>query len=440
MTVSMTAVLPTRRAALLAALAAVPAAVGLGPLPTLAVLQLALLALLVLDAVLAVAPKRLECTRILPPSVSVDQPVRLAWRVHNPTNRAVRCRLADELPPSWRCADRRATLRVPAHSTVTHRRRFRPARRGRFNVAELVLRTTGPLGLAARQATLTVPGALRVIPAFPSRADAELRMDRNRLIEIGLRTTKGRGGGTDFDQLREYQVDDEYRRIDWTATARRGAPVVRTYRSERNQQILVLLDCGRTMAPVVEGGARLEHALDAIMALAVAAGRLGDRVSFLAHDSEPRATVPPLDRPDRAPLLVDAMVDLQPRLVETDHLAAALRLDARYRRRSLVVILTDLAEAVTVERLTPALRLLGRRHLVVVAATADPVLSQWADGPADGPEEVFRKAAATRQLSQRADIADALRRQGALVLDEPPRRLALRLVDTYLAIKTEQRL
>ncbi|MEZ5266728.1 MAG: hypothetical protein R2755_34160 [Acidimicrobiales bacterium] len=162
-------------------------------------------------------------------------------------------------------------------------------------------------------------------------------------------------------------------------------------------------------------------------------------MSFLAHDSEPRATVPPLDRPDRAPLLVDAMVDLQPRLVETDHLAAALRLDARYRRRSLVVILTDLAEAVTVERLTPALRLLGRRHLV--CGRRPPIrCSRRADGPADGPEEVFRKAAATRQLSQRADIADALRRQGALVLDEPPRRLALRLVDTYLAIKTEQRL
>ncbi|MCC6435840.1 MAG: DUF58 domain-containing protein [Acidimicrobiales bacterium] len=436
----MTAALPTRRAGLVAAGLGVVAAFGLGSLPTLVVLQAVLAVLLVVDGLLAVSPKRLECTRILPPSVSLDQPVRLAWQIRNPTNRSVRCRLADELPPSWRCTDRRSAMKIPAPSTVTRPRRFRPARRGRFTSSEVVGRTTGPMGLTARQATRQVPGALRVIPAFPSRAEAELRMDRSRLIEIGLRTTKGRGGGTDFDQLREYQVDDEYRRIDWTATARRGSPVVRTYRAERNQQVLVLLDTGRTMAPVVQGAARLEHALDAVMALAVAAGRLGDRVSFLAHDVQPRAKVPPLDRPDRAPLLVDAMVDLQPRLVETDYLRAALQLDAQYRRRSLVVVLTDLAEAVTVEQLTPALRLLLRRHLVLVAAAADPTLHRWADEPADDLEAVYRKAAATRQLERRAEIAAELRRQGAVVLDEEPKRLALRVVDTYLAIKTDQRL
>lgn len=436
----MTAVLPTPRAALVAAGLGVVAAFGLGSLPTLVVLQVVLAALLIVDGLLAVSPKRLECTRILPPSVSLDQPARLAWQIRNPTNRAVRCRLADELPPSWRCPDRRSAVKVPARSTVTRRRRFRPARRGRFTVSEVVVRTTGPLGLTARQATRQLPGTLRVIPAFPSRAEAELRLDRNRLIEIGLRTTKGRGGGTDFDQLREYQVDDEYRRIDWTATARRGSPVVRTYRAERNQQILVLLDTGRAMAPVVQGAARLEHALDAVMALAVAAGRLGDRVSFLAHDVQRRAELPPLDRPDRAPLLVDAMVDLQPRLVETDHLRAALLLDARYRRRSLVVVLTDLAEAVTLEQLTPAVRLLLRRHLVLVAATADPTLTRWADDAAEDLEGVYRKAAATRHREQRAEIAAGLRRLGAMVLDEEPRHLALRVVDAYLAIKTEQRL
>lgn len=432
--------LPTRRAAAVAAGFGVLAAVGLGPLPTLLVLNVALVVALVADALLVVAPARLRVTRALPASLALGQEGRVAWRVHNPTGRAVRVALADELPPSWRCVDRRARFHVPAHASVTRRRPIRPARRGRFHIAEVVLRTTSPLGLVARQAAVEVVGSLRVVPAFPSRADAELRVDRRRLLELGLRTVRGRGGGTDFDQLRDYEVDDDHRRIDWTATARRGHPIVRTYRAERNQQVLVQLDVGRVMATTVQGAARLEHALDAVMALAVAAGRLGDRVAFAAHDDRPRVDLPPLDRPDRAPLLVDAMVDLQPRLVETDHRGALLALDTRVRRRSLLVVLTDLAEGVTVETLLPGLRLAGRRHLLVVAAVADPSLQAWADDPAEGIDDVYRKAAACRALEQRHAIAEELRRHGVTVLDEPPRRLALRLVDTYLTIKSDQRL
>ena len=109
-------------------------------------------------------------------------------------------------------------------------------------------RVDGPLGLAARQGRLRQPATLRVYPRFRSREEAELRIDRARILEVGLRSAKGRGGGTDFDQLREYTVDDEFRRIDWAATARAGRPIVRTFRAERNQNVVVLFDNGRVMA------------------------------------------------------------------------------------------------------------------------------------------------------------------------------------------------
>ena len=125
---------------------------------------------------------------------------------------------------------------------------LRPRRRGRFEIGGLVVRVEGPLGIGARQRRLPVAGLLRVHPAFPSREEAELRITRARILEVGLRSAKGRGGGTEFDQLREYGVDDEVRRIDWAATARAGKAMVRTYRAERNQNVLLLLDNGRVMA------------------------------------------------------------------------------------------------------------------------------------------------------------------------------------------------
>src|SRR5206468_12792589 len=135
----------------------------------------------------------------------------------------------------------------------------------------------------------SLPGVLRVYPPFRSRAEAELRIDRARILEVGLRSARGRGGGTEFDSLREYEVDDEFRRIDWAATARAGKAIVRTYRAERNQTVLLLLDAGRTMAGKVElpagvhvtdqgklpGVPRLDHAMDAVMMLTAVATRLG---------------------------------------------------------------------------------------------------------------------------------------------------------------------
>ena len=110
---------------------------------------------------------------------------------------------------------------------------------------------------------------------------------------MGLRSARAKGGGTEFDQLREYGVDDDSRRIDWAATARSDRPIVRTYRAERNQRVICLLDNGRTMAGQVEGVARVEHAIDAVMMLTSVAERMGDMPGLVAFDHVVRAVVPP---------------------------------------------------------------------------------------------------------------------------------------------------
>ena len=110
-----------------------------------------------------------------------------------------------------------ASAAVEASTTIT------PVRRGKFLLGAVVVRAEGPFGLAARQVTVDVPGVLRVYPPFRSRDEAELRINRARILEVGLRSAQGRGGGTEFDQLRDYSVDDEFRRIDWAATARTGS-------------------------------------------------------------------------------------------------------------------------------------------------------------------------------------------------------------------------
>ena len=432
---------PTRRLAGVAALASVVVLVVPGPFwgPLLAVNgALALVALG--DALLAPAPESLPVRRDVSAVVSLGATAEVTWTVRNTTRHRRRIALADGLAPSLRAGTRRAAARVPAGGTLTARTEIRPARRGRFPLPEIVLRVDGPLGLAARQAAVPVPGVLRVYPSFRSKDEAELRIRKARILEVGLRSAQGRGGGTEFDQLREYTVDDEFRRIDWAATARAGRPIVRTFRAERNQTVLVLLDNGRVMAGRVDGVPRVEHAVDAVMLLTAVATGLGDRCGVVAFDREVRAAVAPGAGRHQLGRVVEALYDLEPVLAESDYAGAFAETLSRFRRRTMLVVLTDLVSASVDEWLVPALPLVLREHVVVVAGVSDPDVARWAGAPGGDASGVYRRAAAVGALEARRRTAARLRGLGATVVDARPGHLAPLLGDAYLRAKATGRL
>jgi uncharacterized protein (DUF58 family) len=430
-----------RLAAVASALALVVLLLPLDPPWAVAVaVNAALLVVAAADALLAPSPAKVTVERALPGVVPLDGRAELVWRVRNPFPRRIHVRLADELAPSLRPTARRVGLAVPAGGRVAARVELHPARRGRFDPTEVVVRVDGPLRLMARQAVRQVRGSLRVYPPFRSRDEAELRIDKARILEVGLRSAQGRGGGTEFDSLRDYSVDDEFRRIDWAATARAVKPIVRTYRAERNQTVLLLLDSGRLMAGRVADVPRLDHAMDAVMMLTAVATRLGDRAGLVAFDQRVRAVVAPGHTRDQLRRVTDAMYALEPELVESDYGGAFAETLTRFRRRALLVIFTELAEQAMAETLLPALPVVARDHIVVVASVRDPEVSRWAESsPVEGGT-AYRKAAAVSALAERRRTAGRLRGLGATVVDATPGRLAPELADAYLRVKATGRL
>ena len=432
---------PTRRLAVIAAAAAVVVLlVPLDPVWTIIVVSLVLLAAAAVDVALAPPPGRITVERELPGVLPLDGEGEVAWHARNPTSRRLTVWLADELAPSLRPTSRRARLVLPANARVTARAVIHPSRRGRFTPSELVVRVEGPLGLAARQRRRQLPGTLRVYPPFKSRQEAELRIDRARILEVGLRSAPGQGGGTEFDSLREYGVDDESRRIDWAATARTTKVIVRTYRAERNQTVLLLLDTGRTMAGRIDDVPRLDHAMDAVMMLTAVATRLGDRAGLVAFDQDVRAIVGPGHARGQLGRVTEAMYMLEPRLVESNYRRVFAQALSRFRRRALLVLLSELAEAPVAESLLPALPLVARDHLVLIAGVRDPLVDEWADGVPTNAGEAYRKAAAVEAVDARRRTIARLRGLGAIVVDAPPGRIAPQLADAYLHLKATGRL
>lgn len=408
---------------------------------TLLVVEALLLAVLLVDAVACVAPKRIAVHRDVAESTTLGERIALSWLVENHSPRSVRVTVTDALWPSLGAERRQVSATLHSGARLRARTELQPTRRGRFPFHDVTVRVQGPLRLVARQATRGVPGGLRVMPAYPSREEVQRRMIVPRVLEVGLRSVRTSGGGKEFDQLRDYRPDDEFRRIDWPATVRLQRPIVKQYRAERNQNVVLLLDNGRVMAGTVGGVPRVEHAMDAVLAMVQVGTRLGDRVGMVAFDRQVRSILVPTNAKSQLGRAAEAMFALESDLAESAYQAAFDQASARFRRRSLYVVLTDLVEAAVDQALLPALPILTRRHLVVVAAVQDPAVQEWAAGGAHSwASEAFREAAAVNLLHQRRRATARLRAAGAIVVDAAPGRLAVELVDTYLEIKASGKL
>ncbi len=437
----------TGRVALVALLCLLPIAVSPWPATSFVVLLAALAVAVLLDVVLAPSPAAVELTRSGGVAARLGEPVDLEMRVRNTTRRRLRGRVRDAWAPSARAEPRSQELDIaPGGATVVHTR-LRPVRRGELHAATTTVRTVGPLGLAGRQRSRRIAWTVRILPAFLSRKHLPARLARLREID-GLLPVLVRGHGTEFDSLREYVVGDDVRSIDWRATARRADVVVRTWRPERDRRVVIVVDTGRTSAgrvgvdPIAAdptGWPRLDWSLDAALLLGALAARAGDHVDFLAHDQVTRAAVFGASRSEVLPQLVDAMVALQPELVESDATAMVSEISRRVRRRSLMVLLTDLNTSALEEGLLQVLPQLSARHQVIIAAVSDPRVEEMAAGRSDAAT-VYGAAAAECGRNDRRHLASRLRRHGIEVVDAGPEELAPALADRYLAMKASGRL
>jgi uncharacterized protein (DUF58 family) len=427
---------PSRRFAWLAGVGALASLLVEWPLGAVLV-AFSLFSAFSVDAVRGVRPGQVRVERDAPGVVPLGEARPLAWRVTNAASRVAIIGLADEPDPSLAVADRRHALVVAPGATDQVASSFQPSRRGDRALHALTVRTTGPWGLAHRQQRRTEPTVIRVHPPARGRRQASARVALG--LEIGERLARTTGAGTEFDHLREWQQGDEVRRVDWRATARVGRPVVRTFRAERNQRVIVSIDTGRTVAGLVDEVPRLDHLMDGAIAIATLAAAMGDRFGLFAHAARTRLVLAParaVDAPRRA---ADALYRLDAQLEESDHRGAVLELMARVRRRSVVVVLADLQQPAASRELVPALRNLASRHLVLVGAVLDPAIAMAPVTTVDRPDQAWDRAAAVAALGGRDHARQELERAGIRTVDAAPDTFSRALIDAYLDLRLSAR-
>ncbi len=357
--------------------------------------------------------------------VARGTPVALRLRADDRDGRRVRLR--QPAPADVRIEPEEATGALAA--TLTGDRRGRHALPG---VASVSL---GPLGLARRHHPDGAPQELLVYPDLPAARRLALLVRRGALAG-GVATRGPLGLGTEFESIREYVPDDDFRQVNWRASARLGRPMSNQYRIEQDREVICLVDAGRLMGTPLADRTRLDAALDAVTAIALVADELGDRCGAIAFDSAIRTELRPGRRGGRR--VVRALFDLEPTAEDSDFELACTRVGAA--RRALVLVFTDLVDLAAARSLLAAAPLLTRRHAVVVVSAQDPDLQRAAVRPPRDQAEAYATVAAVDVLETRLAVAAQLTRRGATVIEAPAERMALRCVQAYLSAKARARL
>ncbi|MDI9238255.1 DUF58 domain-containing protein [Lysobacter sp. LF1] len=392
-----------------------------------------LLALLVADAVLALRRPTPRITRRMPDTwpVGIERPVTLNLE----TDSRQRVDVFDLHPGGWSMhgLPRRLSLRGGEATSLDYH--LRANARGDFRFDGVQLRMHSPLRLWWHSRVAGTGQDVRVFPNFAPLARFTMFSAEQASRLVGAHLRRRRGEGTDFHQMREYRIGDSLRQVDWKATARARRLISREYQDERNQQLVMLLDTGRRLLARDGELAHFDHVLDAALVVAYLALRQGDAVGMLASGGA-SAWVPPRRGVGAIDELMRATYALQPQPVATDFLAAATELSVRQRRRSLVMLVTNLRDE-DMDDVLAAVRMLRKRHLVCVASLREGALDQALSDPVDDLPGAIRAGATAQYIAQRNAAHEALRNHGVMVLDVACDQLAASLVEKYLAVKRD---
>ena len=322
---------------------------------------------------------------------------------------------------------------VPPGVSVMRSYRIRPLARGFLELRDIHLRTLGPLGLAWLRSTAPGTDVVRVQPGIRYFYREKKHSVRRPLHEMGPRRTRMRAEGSEFESLREYVKGDDPRTIDWKASAKRQRFVVRNYQAERGQHVVLAIDAGRHMRETILDRERADIALAACMLLANRAQAYGDRLGVMVFDDRIRHLSPP--RRVNLSRLAETLTGVETRMVEPNYPLAMATLGRTFRKRSLVVLLSDVIDETVSRALVRSLARVARVHLPLAVTIGNPGLKQAARQVAGNDAQAFRRAAATELVQARALALQAMRRSGILVVDVPPEQTLAATLDQYMVVK-----
>ena len=341
----------------------------------------------------------------------------------------------DEVPVIFQQRDVsfRACLARQGEQTILYR--LRPTHRGVYAFGFIRVFAATPLGLLQRRYTCGEPQDVKVYPGYLMLHQYEFLAIHNNLTEMGIKRIRRIGNNTEFEQIKDYVVGDDYRTINWRATARRHQLMTNVYQQERSQQVFCIVDKGRVMQQAFRGMTLLDYAVNASLVLSYVAIKKEDKAGLMTFADHFDTYVPAQRRQGQMQTLLDVLYAQQTQFGETDFSALCANVNKHVSKRSLLILFTNFWGSVALHRQLPYLQQLNRRHRLLVVFFEDTELSRYAASPSDSVEEHFRHVIAEKFIYEKRLIVNTLKQHGIAALLTSPDSLTVDAINKYLELR-----
>ena len=380
-------------------------------------------------------PEEIELRRVWHSTLQLREPAEATLEFVNRGKSDILLRVQEEAPQGLRKEIPEVDARVVAGGSATATYAICPRERGDMHFGDTFFRYQSAWQIAERWGVASLRQTIRIYPNFQESKKDTIYLIRSRQIALEKRYKHQPGLGREFESLREYRESDEWRDICWSATARRGKLISKSYQTERSQTVWLVLDAGRLLRTRVKGLSKLDYAVGAALSLAQVALYSGDLVAMLGYGRRVVQRLPPGRGSRQIRALLDGLALVRAEELEADHRRATETLAVLQKRRSLVVWMTDLAETATTPEVLESAMHMAQRHLVLFTVIGQPELRTMVQGTPQNARQMFRQTAAMEIVQRRDLLLRTLRQQGALTLEVEPAKLSTAVVNQYLMAK-----
>lgn len=367
-----------------------------------------------------------------------ENPIELIFENRLPFS--LRIEIVDEIPFQFQKRDVLFHLRLAVREEKTLRYHLRPVKRGEYSFGFIHTFLRSPIGMVVRKHATGQAAMLPVYPSFLQMRRYELMAISNRLSEIGVKKIRRIGHSMEFEQIKPYVQGDDYRSVNWKASARRDELMVNAYTDEKSQQVYCVIDKSRTMQSPFEGLTLLDYAINASLVLSNVAMLKQDKAGLVTI-AEKNPNVLPADRgPKQLNRILQVLYKERTRFLELNSELLFTTLRKTLRQRSLVVFFTNFESLTALHRQLPFLQAISRQHVLMVIFFENTELSSLTEKHAANVEEIYIKTIAGKMAYEKRLIVKELARHGILAVLTSPQKLTINTVNKYLELKARQKI
>ncbi|MGE5431850.1 MAG: DUF58 domain-containing protein [Syntrophomonadaceae bacterium] len=401
------------------------------------ILVCALAALLLLDIYILFREKRgISASREVPHRLSNGDENLIRLYLENYYGLKIRMMIIDEIPFQFQKRDSKFSGKLNSREKKSLTYSLTPVERGEYSFGSINIYVSSPLGLAQRKFKFEEDMAVAVYPSFIQMEKYELMAISNRLTELGIKKVRRLGHSAEFEQIKEYVTGDDYRTVNWKATARRSRIMVNTYDEEKSQQVYNVINTGRVMKMPFKGMSLLDYAINTSLVVSKIAIRKHDKAGIITFSDKISAMLPAGSRSGQMTKILETLYRQSTDFLESDYEKLTVSILSNISHRSLIILYTNFETLESVRRQLQFLRRLAVNHLVLVVFFENTELQSLKVKEAEKTEDIYVKTIAEKFEYEKRQIVFELNKHNIMSILTPPESLSVNTINKYLEIKT----